>query len=123
MVIWRQSLSGSILIALVAIGCDSKANAPQDAGSARSAPSAEPVKPLVQKTELIDWCREHGVPESVCTRCNTSLTDAFKAKSDWCNEHGLPESQCFTCHPELQRKFAEEYKAKYGKEPPSTQPD
>lgn len=122
MVIRKWSMRGAVLIALVAIGCDSKTPAPQGSDSAQSAPSAEPFKPLLQKTEIIDWCREHGVPESVCTRCNASLIDGFKAKTDWCNEHGLPESQCFTCHPELQKKFADEYKAKYGKEPPSTQP-
>lgn len=49
-----------------------------------------------------DWCGEHGVPESLCTRCNASLIPAFKATGDWCEEHGLPESQCLRCNPELQ---------------------
>lgn len=48
-----------------------------------------------------DWCGEHSVPESVCTRCNASLIAAFKATNDWCVEHGLPESQCLRCHPDL----------------------
>lgn len=47
-----------------------------------------------------DWCDEHGVPESQCTRCNAELTAAFKATGDWCEEHGLPESQCLKCNPE-----------------------
>lgn len=48
-----------------------------------------------------DWCDEHGVPESQCTRCNPKLVPAFKATGDWCSEHGLPESQCLICNPDL----------------------
>jgi len=48
-----------------------------------------------------DWCQEHGVPESQCTRCNPSLIAAFKATGDWCQEHGVPESQCRLCNPDL----------------------
>jgi hypothetical protein len=48
-----------------------------------------------------DWCGEHAVPESQCTRCNSKLIPAFKATGDWCAEHGLPESQCLICDPDL----------------------
>lgn len=48
-----------------------------------------------------DWCGEHGVPESQCTRCDPSLIPAFKATGDWCVEHALPESQCLRCNPDL----------------------
>ncbi len=48
-----------------------------------------------------DWCVEHAVPESMCTRCNPSLNPAFQATGDWCAEHGLPESQCRACNPDL----------------------
>jgi hypothetical protein len=48
-----------------------------------------------------DWCGEHQVPESQCTRCNPELIAAFKATNDWCEEHGLPESQCLACNPDL----------------------
>jgi hypothetical protein len=48
-----------------------------------------------------DWCGEHQVPESQCTRCNPDLIAAFKATNDWCEEHGLPESQCLVCNPDL----------------------
>ena len=48
-----------------------------------------------------DWCGEHQVPESLCTRCNPSLITAFKATGDWCEEHGLPQSQCLICNPDL----------------------
>ncbi|MFH1741626.1 MAG: efflux RND transporter periplasmic adaptor subunit [bacterium] len=46
-----------------------------------------------------DWCEEHEVPESGCTRCNPSLIDIFKEKGDWCAGHNVPESQCAICNP------------------------
>ncbi len=46
-----------------------------------------------------EWCAEHDVAESACTRCDPSLIPAFKAKDDWCAEHKLPESQCTVCNP------------------------
>jgi len=48
-----------------------------------------------------DWCSEHGVPESMCTRCDKSLIPAFKATGDWDEKHGLPKSQCKKCNPKL----------------------
>ena len=55
-------------------------------------------KSLVEK---LGECGEHGVPESMCTRCNPALIPAFRATGDWCDEHGLPESQCRACNPDL----------------------
>ena len=68
-------------------------------------PVTTPKAPLVEKQQVADWCPEHGVPESICTRCNAPLIAGFKAKGDWCNKHDLPDSQCFICHPELEAKF------------------
>jgi hypothetical protein len=48
-----------------------------------------------------DWCDEHGVAESACTRCDPSLIPAFKAVNDWDEEHGLPMSQCLKHNPNL----------------------
>jgi cobalt-zinc-cadmium efflux system membrane fusion protein len=45
-------------------------------------------------------CKEHGVLEAVCTKCNPKLAPVFQAKGDWCAEHGFPESFCPVCHPE-----------------------
>lgn len=64
------------------------------------------------------WCKEHGMPEEICALCNGKLAAALKKKGDWCKEHDRPDSQCFLCHPELKTKFAAQYRAKYGKEPP-----
>lgn len=48
-----------------------------------------------------DWCEEHQVPETQCTRCDPSLIPAFQAANDWDAEHGLPKSQCTICNPKL----------------------
>lgn len=45
-------------------------------------------------------CREHGVLEALCTKCNPALIPVFQKKGDWCPEHDLPESICPICHPE-----------------------
>ena len=65
------------------------------------------------------WCGEHGVPEGECSMCNSKVAAAFKAKGDWCDEHDRAKSQCFICYPKLQEKFAAQYRAKEGKEPPA----
>jgi hypothetical protein len=64
------------------------------------------------------WCAEHGVPEAICGQCNADYAAECQKKGDWCKEHQRPESQCFICRPELKEKFAEQYRTKYGKEPP-----
>ncbi len=89
--------AGIALISLTFAACDKKTDAePRAAASAADhAPSG--VKPGSHE----DWCGEHQVPESLCTRCNPSLIAAFKATGDWCEEHGLPESQCKICNPKL----------------------
>ena len=71
-------------------GSRSAAEAPKEHGKAGAKPGSHD-----------DWCGEHQVPESMCTRCNPSLIPAFKATGDWCEEHGLPESQCLACNPDL----------------------
>lgn len=65
------------------------------------------------------WCDEHGIPEAVCSMCSPKVASQFQKKGDWCEEHDRAKSQCFLCDPGLQAKFAKQYRAKYGKEPPS----
>jgi membrane fusion protein, heavy metal efflux system len=43
-------------------------------------------------------CKEHGVPEALCWRCNKKLVAAFKAEGDWCEKHNAPESLCPVCN-------------------------
>lgn len=74
---------------------------PSAAAPAPADPSDEHAPPGYIPGTWEDWCGGHGVPESLCTRCNASLIPAFKATGDWCAEHGLPESQCTRCNPDL----------------------
>lgn len=93
-------IPGALLVTLA--GCGETATSTSTPAAAKPKP---PSAPLIQKAEVADWCKEHGVPESICTRCTASLIPTFQAKGDWCKQHGLPESQCVTCHPELEAKF------------------
>lgn len=45
------------------------------------------------------WCKEHGLPESFCTKCHPELTAKYKEAGDWCAEHSYPESACPICNP------------------------
>ena len=91
-----KKIIASVAIAL-AIACSSSSDTASAPGAAAPAHAAAGVQPGSYE----DWCGEHGVPESQCTRCNASLIPAFQATNDWCAEHGLPESQCLLCNPDL----------------------
>ncbi|HRE92033.1 MAG TPA: hypothetical protein PK095_23155 [Myxococcota bacterium] len=71
------------------------------AATSPTAPTGDHAGPGVVPGSHEDWCGEHAVPESQCSRCNPKLIAAFKATGDWCAEHALPESQCLLCHPDL----------------------
>jgi hypothetical protein len=100
------ALSLSVTLSVTA-GCsresgDADRRAPAPAASERApAPAAGHAATGVKPGSHEDWCGEHEVPESQCTRCNPDLIAAFKATGDWCAEHGLPESQCLACNPDL----------------------
>jgi hypothetical protein len=100
--------------AFLAGGC---AKNDQKAGQGEKKQSSAGVKRPAHDSETW-WCKEHGVPEHLCGQCDAKLAAEFKKKGDWCKEHDRPESQCFICHPELKEKFAAQYRAKYGTEPP-----
>ena len=90
-------------LAVGAVACSKESKSPEKAPAAASKTEKEEkhapadVKPGSHE----DWCAEHQVPESQCTRCDAELIAAFKATGDWCPEHGLPESQCLECNPDL----------------------
>lgn len=88
-------------ILLLALACSS--SEPTASSPAPSAPpTAQHAAIDVVPGSHEDWCQEHAVPETQCTRCNSSLIAAFKATGDWCEEHGVPESQCLKCNPDLE---------------------
>jgi len=53
------------------------------------------------ETTALDWCGEHAVPESQCTRCHPEMIAQFKSAGDWCAGHDLPESHCRLCNPDI----------------------
>ncbi len=63
-------------------------------------PSAARAAPPAAPAAAAPLCREHGVLEAVCTKCNPALIPVFRAKGDWCEAHEFPESLCPICHPE-----------------------
>ena len=94
----KLNLGICAVVGLVALSsCGEGREGPPASAAASPAHAAEGVVPGSHE----DWCGEHGVAESLCTRCNPSLIPAFKATGDWCDEHGLPESHCLACNPEL----------------------
>ncbi len=111
----------SIVIGSFSFGCDNekKTETPAPAPTAAKQPAAPATQPLIPVTQMIDWCPEHAMPETICVQCNSSLATGFKAKGDWDEQHNLPKSQCFKCDPSLKAKFAAAYKATYGKDVPS----
>jgi cobalt-zinc-cadmium efflux system membrane fusion protein len=90
--------SGEISEATVEGGHEGHNHAPGEHGKT-------PELATVESPEL-DWCVEHAVPESECTKCNPSLIAGFKESGDWCAGHDLPESHCRLCNPGI--KFPQE---------------
>lgn len=90
---WRSTLTLFALVSFTLVGCKDDTSAPTQAEE--HAPAG------FEPGSHEDWCGEHQVPESLCTRCNPELIPAFEATGDWCAEHGLPESQCMVCNPDL----------------------
>ena len=108
----HTSLSLAAVMGLALSGCGSGDATDTTAPTEGAQPAAA--------TDFVsrDWCVEHGVPESDCARCDTSLAAEFQKKGDWCQEHNRPESQCFICRPDSEAKFAAVYEAKFGEKPP-----
>lgn len=94
-----RTLSCLMLLAF-AFSCGSPGEQPE-AHAAQEQQEGQHAPPSAVPGSYEDWCGEHAVPESLCTRCNPALVPAFQATGDWCAEHGLPESQCLVCNPSL----------------------
>src|SRR5262245_19155302 len=77
-----------IALVLALLGACGQGSPPEKPAPASGPPSSDAL------------CKEHGVLEAVCTKCNPKLVPIFQAKGDWCKEHGFPESICPVCHPE-----------------------
>ncbi|MBX3465497.1 MAG: hypothetical protein KF878_01195 [Planctomycetes bacterium] len=100
----------AVSLALLVTGCPAETpSAPAPAATTPATPTgtsaATPATGSGTHVSTGEWCAPHGVPEAVCTRCNASLIDSYKAKKDWCAEHTMPESQCIACNPEVEAKW------------------
>lgn len=121
-----------VALALLAAGCGQSAKDAKDSGKDQpvarksDSPGGDDKKGAGEAEAKADhsgwWCDEHGLPEAVCDRCSKKYREAEKAKGNWC-EHNRVKSSCFQCSPGLREKYAAEYKAKFGKEPPVTEDD
>jgi len=109
----ERLLIPSLLLALVVgvMGCGQETASPKGKESGAKAQTED-------SKHSGWWCDEHGVKESECSMCSAKVAKAFQDKKDWCEKHSRVKSQCFICDPSLREKYAAQYKAKYGKEPP-----
>lgn len=90
-------MSAFVSLILCVVACN---NSTPEPAPEVALPSVHAVAGVVSGSHA-DWCGEHAVPESRCTRCDSSLVPAFQVTGDWCGEHAVPESQCLQCSPEL----------------------
>ena len=113
---------GSVALAafLMFVGCDSKTATHEK----KPTPATEKQPAMEQKDDAKTgeghdwWCDEHGVKEAECSMCSAKVAKERKRAGDWCEEHQRAKSQCFICDPKLEAKFAADYVAKNGKQPP-----
>lgn len=105
-------LAALLSLVLLAAGCGTQKTESDSAqtGTTGTTEAIEPSSPPTGEGHATadvvpgsyeDWCDEHGVAESQCTRCDPSLIPAFQAANDWCTDHGLPMSQCMIHNPNL----------------------
>ena len=121
MQLWKKQLPCvAALFMVCALGCTQADNKSTEKPAGNDAKTTAAKSPEAKKPHSHDswWCNEHGVPEEVCGQCSSKVAAEFQKKGDWCKEHDRPDSQCFVCHPELEAKFAAQYEAKFGKQPP-----
>ena len=111
----------ALLAGLVAtVGCGGKTGESGDghAHADHKHPHGKKAEPKDEGGHHGWWCDEHGVREEECSMCDPKVAKAFQDKGDWCKLHDRAKSQCFICDPGLKDKYAAEYRARYGKEPP-----
>jgi hypothetical protein len=105
-------------ITVLATGCGGSSSPATD----KSVAKAEGGKTKAKDDHSGWWCDEHALPEEVCDLCSKKYRAAEKAKGNWC-EHERVKSSCFKCNPDVRAKYAAEYKAKFGTEPPAIEDD
>ncbi|GHT10619.1 hypothetical protein FACS1894170_03010 [Planctomycetales bacterium] len=97
----------ALAVIVIAVGCGQQA-----------APVVEKTDTHQHEHSVNGWCIEHEIPEDICSLCNKKVAEQCKTDGDWCKEHDRAESQCFVCNPQAKEKFAAQYKAQHGSDPP-----
>ena len=120
----NRVLAGSaflVLAILTAMGCGKSNSASTQGGTKQIAAKDDhdQKKEIKGHDHSSWWCAEHGVPEGVCSQFSAKVAADFQKKGDWCADHDRAGSQCFLCDPAVKEKFAAQYRAKEGKEPPA----
>lgn len=88
----RRLLGLVVAPVLMFAACNQDSEAPRSVASEAAPPAA--AQPAV------DRC-EHGMPPTICSKCNPALAAVYQSKGDWCPEHGFPESLCPICKPDV----------------------
>ncbi|MBI5439793.1 MAG: efflux RND transporter periplasmic adaptor subunit [Deltaproteobacteria bacterium] len=97
----RRFLCAGLVVPLaLATGCGRSSSENVEVASAKAEAAPQPEGTTAPNPGAEGLCKEHGVLESICTKCNPALAPVFRARGDWCEEHGFPESVCPLCHPE-----------------------
>lgn len=82
----------SVLVLMLVAACGERSQIPRLAASVTAAPAAS--------LPATDRC-EHGMPPTICPKCDPALAAVYQSKGDWCQEHGFPESLCPSCNPDV----------------------
>jgi hypothetical protein len=106
---------------MIVLGCTGEERKPEKVSSQARATSSASDKTGHGMDADSDgwWCKEHGVPEKLCSLCMSEdeVKKQFKEKGDWCEKHDRAKSQCFKCDPKRYDYFSSLYREKFGKEP------
>lgn len=116
--VYRASALATFLLCVVVIAaCD-----PKSGSTSTSTGTTEETKVAKKDPHSGWWCDEHALPEDVCDLCSRKYRESEKKKGNWC-EHDRVKTSCFKCTPEAREKYAKEYVARYGKQPPEPDPE
>ena len=100
---WRLGIA-SVLVLMLVGACGERSTTPRSATREAVPPAGSKAAPPAVSLPAPDRC-EHGMPPTICPKCNPALAAVYQSKGDWCQEHGFPESMCPICKPDA--KFPE----------------
>ena len=93
--VWTLALCAAVSF----LGCDSESSDGEQGASKEAEQQEQALATRPENADPSDWCKEHSLPESMCTKCHPELTERYTKAGDFCAGHGCPESVCPKCHP------------------------